>query len=73
MQRCTNELYWMDQQAEERINYDWSNTNPDYPTRQRQYEVRSSKDGHANCVYEMVISVVQFTQCTCLTSTELHQ
>lgn len=39
MQRCTNELYWMDQQAEERINYDWSNTNLDYPARQRQYEV----------------------------------
>ncbi|MBN3305154.1 PEPL protein, partial [Amia calva] len=38
MQRCTNELYWMDQQAEERINYDWSNANLDYPTRQKQYE-----------------------------------
>lgn len=39
MQRCTNELYWMDQQADERINYDWSDTNLDYPARQRQYEV----------------------------------
>uniref|UniRef100_A0A3Q4B4N6 Uncharacterized protein n=1 Tax=Mola mola TaxID=94237 RepID=A0A3Q4B4N6_MOLML len=38
MQNCTNELYWMDQQAEERINYDWSNINLDYPTRQKQYE-----------------------------------
>ncbi|KAL2101515.1 hypothetical protein ACEWY4_003276 [Coilia grayii] len=38
MQRCTNELYWMDQQAEERIGYDWSDTNLDYPTRKRQYE-----------------------------------
>ncbi|XP_041634388.1 periplakin [Cheilinus undulatus] len=38
MQRCTNELYWMDQQAEERINYDWSDTNRDYLARQKQYE-----------------------------------
>ncbi|XP_034566534.1 periplakin [Notolabrus celidotus] len=38
MQRCTNELYWMDQQAEERVNYDWSDANLDYPARQRQYE-----------------------------------
>ncbi|XP_061761899.1 periplakin [Nerophis ophidion] len=38
MQRSTNELYWMDQQAEERINYDWSDANLDYPARQRQYE-----------------------------------
>ncbi|XP_077390053.1 periplakin [Festucalex cinctus] len=38
MQRCTNELYWMDQQADERINYDWSDSNLDYPARQRQYE-----------------------------------
>uniref|UniRef100_A0A3Q3LJ66 Periplakin n=1 Tax=Labrus bergylta TaxID=56723 RepID=A0A3Q3LJ66_9LABR len=38
MQRCTNELYWMDQQAEERISYDWSDNNLDYPARQRQYE-----------------------------------
>ncbi|XP_029013751.1 periplakin isoform X2 [Betta splendens] len=38
MQSCTNELYWMDQQADERINYDWSDTNLDYPARQRQYE-----------------------------------
>ncbi|XP_035510071.1 periplakin [Morone saxatilis] len=43
MQRCTNELYWMDQQAEERINYDWSDTNLDYPARQRQYENFISK------------------------------
>lgn len=40
MQRCTNELYWMDQQAEERITYDWSDNNLDYPARKRQYEVR---------------------------------
>lgn len=39
MQRCTNELYWMDQQAEERIKYDWSDNNLDYPARQKQYEV----------------------------------
>lgn len=59
MQRCTNELYWMDQQAEERINYDWSNTNPDYPTRQRQYEVGSLKDGNGDrCspVYSVYLS-----------------
>ncbi|KAI4821678.1 hypothetical protein KUCAC02_007272 [Chaenocephalus aceratus] len=31
-----HELYWMDQQAEERVNYDWSDTNLDYPARQRQ-------------------------------------
>uniref|UniRef100_A0A3Q1I377 Periplakin n=1 Tax=Acanthochromis polyacanthus TaxID=80966 RepID=A0A3Q1I377_9TELE len=43
MQRCTNELYWMDQQAEERINYDWSDTNLDYPARKRQYENFISK------------------------------
>uniref|UniRef100_A0A7N6FIG6 Desmoplakin SH3 domain-containing protein n=1 Tax=Anabas testudineus TaxID=64144 RepID=A0A7N6FIG6_ANATE len=43
MQRCTNELYWMDQQADERINYDWSDTNLDYPARQRQYENFISK------------------------------
>lgn len=43
MQRCTNELYWMDQQAEERMNYDWSDTNLDYPARQRQYETFISK------------------------------
>lgn len=43
MQRCTNELYWMDQQAEERINFDWSDTNLDYPARQKQYENFISK------------------------------
>ncbi|KAG7282261.1 hypothetical protein CRUP_033788 [Coryphaenoides rupestris] len=43
MQRCTNELYWMDQQAEERMNYDWSDNNLDYPARQRQYENFISK------------------------------
>uniref|UniRef100_A0AAX7UG83 Desmoplakin SH3 domain-containing protein n=1 Tax=Astatotilapia calliptera TaxID=8154 RepID=A0AAX7UG83_ASTCA len=43
MQRCTNELYWMDQQAEERIKYDWSDNNLDYPARQRQYENFISK------------------------------
>ncbi|XP_067427212.1 periplakin [Thunnus thynnus] len=43
MQRCTNELYWMDQQADERLNYDWSDTNLDYPARQRQYENFISK------------------------------
>ncbi|KAM4635298.1 periplakin [Polymixia lowei] len=43
MQRCTNELYWMDQQAEERTNYDWSDSNLDYPARQRQYENFISK------------------------------
>ena len=49
MQNCTNELYWMDQQAEERINYDWSNTNLDYPTRQKQYEV--AEGGHPVYTY----------------------
>ncbi|XP_005462919.1 periplakin [Oreochromis niloticus] len=43
MQRCTNELYWMDQQAEERLKYDWSDNNLDYPARQRQYENFISK------------------------------
>uniref|UniRef100_A0A3P8Y233 Periplakin n=1 Tax=Esox lucius TaxID=8010 RepID=A0A3P8Y233_ESOLU len=43
MQRCTNELYWMDQQAEERMSYDWSDTNLDFPARQRQYENFISK------------------------------
>ncbi|MEQ2274752.1 hypothetical protein XENORESO_009774 [Xenotaenia resolanae] len=43
MQRCTNDLFWMDQQAEERFNYDWSDTNLDYPARQRQYENFISK------------------------------
>lgn len=43
MQRCTNELYWMDQQAEERIAYDWSDNNLDYPARKRQYENFISK------------------------------
>uniref|UniRef100_A0AAR2KHQ2 Desmoplakin SH3 domain-containing protein n=1 Tax=Pygocentrus nattereri TaxID=42514 RepID=A0AAR2KHQ2_PYGNA len=38
MQRCTNELYWLDQQADERIGYDWSDANLDYPARKRQYE-----------------------------------
>ena len=40
MQRCTNELYWLDQQADERVGYDWSDANLDYPARKRQYEVR---------------------------------
>ncbi|XP_034045796.1 periplakin [Thalassophryne amazonica] len=43
MQRCTNELYWMDQQAEERINYDYSDANLGYPARQREYENFISK------------------------------
>lgn len=43
MQRCTNELYWMDQQADERLNYDWSDANLGYPARQRQYENFISK------------------------------
>ncbi|XP_014444616.1 periplakin [Tupaia chinensis] len=38
MQRCTNELYWLDQQAKGRIQYDWSDRNLDYPSRRRQYE-----------------------------------
>ncbi|KAJ8246123.1 hypothetical protein GJAV_G00263880 [Gymnothorax javanicus] len=43
MMRCTNELYWLDQQAEERINYNWSDTNLDYLSRKRQYENFVSK------------------------------
>lgn len=39
MQRCTNELYWLDQQARGRLQYDWSDRNLDYPSRRRQYEV----------------------------------
>ncbi|XP_007937906.1 periplakin [Orycteropus afer afer] len=38
MQRCTNELYWLDQQAKGRLQYDWSDRNLDYPSRRRQYE-----------------------------------
>uniref|UniRef100_A0A8C3YS94 Periplakin n=1 Tax=Catagonus wagneri TaxID=51154 RepID=A0A8C3YS94_9CETA len=38
MQRCTNELYWLDQQAQGRMRYDWSDRNLDYPSRRRQYE-----------------------------------
>ncbi|XP_054851593.1 periplakin [Eublepharis macularius] len=38
MQRCTNKLYWLDQQAKDRMQYDWSDRNPDYPGRRRQYE-----------------------------------
>uniref|UniRef100_A0A2K6P984 Periplakin n=1 Tax=Rhinopithecus roxellana TaxID=61622 RepID=A0A2K6P984_RHIRO len=38
MQRCTNELYWLDQQAKGRMQYDWSDRNLDYPSRRRQYE-----------------------------------
>jgi periplakin len=39
MQRCTNELYWLDQQARGRMQYDWSDRNLDFPSRRRQYEV----------------------------------
>ncbi|NXE08812.1 PEPL protein, partial [Lophotis ruficrista] len=38
MQRCTNKLYWLDQQAKDRTHYDWSDRNLDYPSRRRQYE-----------------------------------
>ncbi|XP_075755341.1 periplakin [Pelodiscus sinensis] len=38
MQRCTNKLYWLDQQAKDRKHYDWSDRNLDYPSRRRQYE-----------------------------------
>ncbi|XP_078096913.1 periplakin [Mustelus asterias] len=38
MQNCTNELYWMDTQEEDRIRYDWSDQNLDYKSRHRQYE-----------------------------------
>lgn len=38
MQRCTNELYWLDQQAKGRMQYDWSDRNLDYSSRRRQYE-----------------------------------
>ncbi|XP_008844784.1 periplakin isoform X2 [Nannospalax galili] len=38
MQRCTNELYWLDQQAKGRMQYDWSDRNLDYHSRRRQYE-----------------------------------
>uniref|UniRef100_A0A8C2CPZ3 Periplakin n=1 Tax=Cyprinus carpio TaxID=7962 RepID=A0A8C2CPZ3_CYPCA len=43
MQRCTSELYWMEQQADERTAYDWSDNNLDYPARKRQYENFISK------------------------------
>ncbi|KAK9393289.1 periplakin [Crotalus adamanteus] len=38
MQRCTNKLYWLDQQAKDRLQFDWSDQNLDYPSRRRQYE-----------------------------------
>ncbi|XP_072916466.1 periplakin [Hemitrygon akajei] len=38
MQNCTNELYWMDTQEEDRMRYDWSDQNLDYKNRHRQYE-----------------------------------
>ncbi|MEE6497623.1 hypothetical protein FKM82_002791 [Ascaphus truei] len=38
MQRCTNELYWLDQQEKERMEYDWSDRNTDYISRRKQYE-----------------------------------
>ncbi|XP_025027395.1 periplakin [Python bivittatus] len=38
MQRCTNKLFWLDQQAKDRLQFDWSDQNLDYPTRRRQYE-----------------------------------
>ncbi|GCC40043.1 hypothetical protein chiPu_0024284, partial [Chiloscyllium punctatum] len=38
MQNCTNELYWMDTQEEDRLRYDWSDQNLDYKSRHRQYE-----------------------------------
>uniref|UniRef100_A0A2K5C9Y3 Periplakin n=1 Tax=Aotus nancymaae TaxID=37293 RepID=A0A2K5C9Y3_AOTNA len=46
MQRCTNELYWLDQQAKGRMQYDWSDRNLDYPSRRRQYEVGMGGLGH---------------------------
>lgn len=46
MQRCTNELYWLDQQAKGRLQYDWSDRNLNYPSRRRQYEV-SARPGAA--------------------------
>lgn len=46
MQRCTNELYWLDQQAKGRMQYDWSDRNLDYPSRRRQYEVGRGGMGH---------------------------
>lgn len=45
MQRCTNELYWLDQQAKGRMQYDWSDRNLDYPSRRRQYEVGLGQRG----------------------------
>lgn len=46
MQRCTSELYWMEQQADERTAYDWSDNNLDYPARKRQYEVNEQLFNH---------------------------
>ncbi|XP_048869854.1 periplakin-like isoform X3 [Brienomyrus brachyistius] len=43
MVRCTVELFWMEQQAEERISNDWSDASLDYPSRQKQYEKFISK------------------------------
>ncbi|GCB72374.1 hypothetical protein scyTo_0001964 [Scyliorhinus torazame] len=57
MQNCTNELYWMDTQEEDRIRYDWSDQNLDYKSRHRQYESfvsrhLESKEGAVNKLHE---------------------
>eukprot|EP00061_Rhincodon_typus_P006503 g27207.t1 len=44
MQNCTNELYWMDTQEEDRLRYDWSDQNLDYKSRYRQYEVTANTE-----------------------------
>lgn len=51
MQRCTNKLYWLDQQAKDRMHYDWSDRNPDYPSRRRQYEVCVYPPRHTKPAY----------------------
>ncbi|KAL1270471.1 hypothetical protein QQF64_029487, partial [Cirrhinus molitorella] len=44
IRRCCDVLYWMEQQAEERFAYDWSDNNLDYPARKRQYELTESQE-----------------------------
>lgn len=41
----------MDQQAEERLNYDWSDANLGYPARKRQYEVAEGMATHTAYIH----------------------
>lgn len=73
MQHCTNELYWMDQQAEERINYDWSDANLDYPARQRHYEVAEQTQKGTVWMWGTLRRQHECSLANSPSSTELHQ